>query len=60
MTTMRLDDLVIALLLIVVGAVRVVPQLAVGGSWGAESTLAAVMLGLGVLLLIGTIVDRTR
>lgn len=48
---MKLDDLAIPILLIVVGALRVVPQLVVGGPWGAESTVAAVFLALGLLMV---------
>jgi hypothetical protein len=52
---MRLDDLAIPVMLIIVGAVRVVPQLIVGGRWGGQSTVAAVLLGLGVILLLAEV-----
>ena len=52
---MKLDDLAIPILLIVVGAMRVVPQLVMGGSWGAESTGAAVFVALGVLMLLAEV-----
>lgn len=48
---MKLDDFAIAIMLIVVGALRVVPQLVLGGPWGAESTVAAVFMVLGLLMV---------
>lgn len=45
------EGIAIAILLIVVGAIRVVPQLIEGGTWGAEASLAAVLMGLGFLAL---------
>lgn len=47
------ESIVTAVLLIVIGAIRVVPQIVEGGTWGAESTLAAVVMGLGFLVLAG-------
>jgi len=52
---MKLDDFAIPVLLIVVGAMRVVPQLVMGGAWGAESTVAAVFVALGVLMLLAEV-----
>lgn len=47
------EAIVSAWLLIVVGAIRVVPQLAAAGRWGAEPTIAAGCLALGVAVLVG-------
>lgn len=48
-----LDIVAIPLLLVAVGAVRVVPQLIGGGTWGSESTVAATMVLLGAGALVG-------
>lgn len=55
---MTLDDLAIPVMLIVVGALRIVPQLYVGGPWGGESTVAAIFIGLGVLSLLAEVLRR--
>ena len=52
---MTLDDLAIPVMLVLVGSLRVVPQLVVGGARGAESTLAAVFMGLGLLTLLADV-----
>jgi hypothetical protein len=52
---MKLDDLAIPIMLIFVGALRVVPQLIVGGPWGAESTVAAVFMALGVVMFLAEV-----
>jgi hypothetical protein len=52
---MKLDDLAIPVLFILVGLLRVVPQLVIGGSWGAEATVAAVFVALGVLMLLAEV-----
>ena len=49
---MKLDDVAIPIMLILIGALRVVPQFIVGGSWGGESTVAAVFVALGLILLL--------
>lgn len=49
---MKLDDLAIPIMLIVVGALRVVPQLVYGGPWGAEVTVATAFMCLGLLALV--------
>jgi hypothetical protein len=55
---MKFDELVIAVLLMVIGAIRVVPQIVNGGTWGPEPTLAAIILGFGVLVLAGACLRR--
>jgi len=57
---MKIDDLAIPLLLVVVGALRVVPQLVYGGYWGAESTVAAICIGLGVLALAAELLRQAH
>lgn len=49
---MRREEGIIAILLILVGALGVAAQLARGGAWGGESTIAGIVLGLGVLALV--------
>lgn len=53
-----LELVAVPLLLVTVGAVRVVPQLVGGGVWGGEASLAAVMIGLGVAALVGELRAR--
>ena len=55
---MTLDDLAIPVMLIIVGALRLVPQLYGGGPWGAESSLAAIFFGFGVLGLLAEVLRR--
>jgi hypothetical protein len=40
-----------AILLIVIGAIPVAPRILHGGTWGAEPSIGAVIMGLGVLAL---------
>jgi hypothetical protein len=46
------EDRALAVLLIVLGAVRVVPAIATGETFGAEATVAAIMVVLGVVMSI--------
>ncbi len=45
------EGIATALLLIVIGAIPVVPRLLHGGTWGAEPSIGAVIMGLGALAL---------
>ncbi len=53
-TAARWDDRILSLVMLVVSVPRVVLALATGESFGAESSVAAVVAGLGFLLLSST------
>ncbi|HVG67736.1 MAG TPA: hypothetical protein VM734_14275 [Kofleriaceae bacterium] len=46
------EGIIVALVLLVGGAVRVVPQLVEGGPWTAEPTVAAIVMTFGLLALV--------
>jgi hypothetical protein len=46
------DDRPLALALVALGAVRVVPAIALGETFGAEATLAALAVVVGAVLLV--------
>jgi hypothetical protein len=46
------EDRVLAVLMIVLGLARVVPAIAIGGTFGTEATIAALMLAAGVAILV--------
>ena len=56
----RWDDYVLSVMLIVIGTVRVTLAIANREPFETEATIAAVMVGLGVLLGISTLVHARR
>ena len=55
----RWDDLVLGLLLLVLGGLRVVLAVADHERFGVEATLATIVTGLGVLILLSTVTRRS-
>jgi|JI6StandDraft_1071083.scaffolds.fasta_scaffold294127_4 hypothetical protein len=54
------EGIATAILLIVIGAIPVVPRLLDGGTWGAEPSVGAVLMGLGTLALWIELAARLR
>lgn len=54
----RRDDCLLGAIMIALGGWRVVLALLLDESFGVESTIAAIMTGLGVLLLITSLARR--
>ena len=52
------DDYVLGALLLALGGWRVAIAIASDERWGTEPTIAAIMTGLGVLLLLTTLARR--
>jgi hypothetical protein len=46
------DDVVLGAMLLAVGGLRVILAIVGGEAWGAEASIAAILLLLGVLLLL--------
>lgn len=53
-TAARWDDRILAILMIGLGAPRVILALAEHETFGAEATIATIVVGLGLLLLLTT------
>jgi hypothetical protein len=53
-TAARWDDRILALVMLVLGGPRVILAFAEHETFGAEATIAAIVAGLGLLLLLTT------